>query len=143
MQAPNPIDVQTGLAHYLDVLYKAHKRYYAKSLTNLTPPTFHVSKGGRRFFRVFAQETSGSGRYVVSFVEKATGLIWKADGWKGPALNYPRGNVLDLGNSQKSYEVFGSAIQYAWEVMAEADAPTPAPEETLSAQLVSWLEAAA
>jgi hypothetical protein len=38
-------------------------------------------------------------RSVHSFVEKATGLIWRAKSWKAPALNHPRGNIFD----QSSY----------------------------------------
>jgi hypothetical protein len=38
-------------------------------------------------------------RSVHSFVEKATGLIWRAKSWKAPTLNHPRGNIFD----QSSY----------------------------------------
>lgn len=34
-------------------------------------------------------------RMVCFFVEKATGDVWKAAGWKAPALNFTRGNIND------------------------------------------------
>ncbi len=39
-----------------------------------------------------AQVTS---RSVAAFVKREGGTIRKADGWKGPALNFPRGNVYE------------------------------------------------
>lgn len=32
-------------------------------------------------------------RFVAFFVEVATGDVWKAAGWKAPALNFTRGNI--------------------------------------------------
>lgn len=50
--------------------------------------TAKASDGGH--VRGDAQVTS---RSVHAFVKREDGTIWKADGWKGPALNFPRGNV--------------------------------------------------
>ena len=38
-------------------------------------------------------EAHVTSRSVAAFVKREDGTIWKADGWKGPALNFPRGNV--------------------------------------------------
>jgi len=49
---------------------------------------------GRKFVKV--TKSSGPGqKSVVCFVDAATGTVWKAAGWNAPALNFPRGNVLD------------------------------------------------
>jgi len=41
---------------------------------------------------------SWGSRSVHSFVEKATGLIWRAKSWRAPTLNHPRGNIFDQGS---------------------------------------------
>lgn len=65
--------------------------------TSLDADVYTVDPRGRKFARIVCNNHGrGDSRYVHCFVEKATGLIWKAAGWNGPATNYPRGSVLDL-----------------------------------------------
>ena len=59
---------------------------------NLTVPTISVDPGGHKYARIVRDD--GSSRSVFCFVNKATGDILKADGWKGPAKG-ARGNIYD------------------------------------------------
>lgn len=51
-------------------------------------------KPGRKFIRVIT-ESNGMHRSCHSFIEIETGVIWKSASWKAPALNFPRGSVID------------------------------------------------
>ncbi len=73
---------------------KAHK-YFAKHYSNLSPPAFHADKGGRKYVRIVRSNDRGySDRSVVCFIERSTGLIWKAASWKSPAKNFSRGSIF-------------------------------------------------
>jgi hypothetical protein len=47
---------------------------------------------GNKYVKIVS--VSWGSRSVHSFVEKATGDIWKAASWKAPARNFARGNVF-------------------------------------------------
>jgi hypothetical protein len=86
--------VEDGIKAFVAHLKAMTDAYFAKNYTNLTPPTWEITSGPR-FVRIVKADAPGSSRSVYCFVEKSTGLIWKAAGWKAPALNFPRGNVND------------------------------------------------
>lgn len=50
---------------------------------------------GKRYARIVKSEANGSSRSAFGFVDLTTGDVLKADGWKGPAKNFARGNVAD------------------------------------------------
>lgn len=50
-------------------------------------------KEGKRFVKIIADKHGQAG--VFGFIEKETGLVWKAASWSAPALNFPRGNIND------------------------------------------------
>jgi hypothetical protein len=50
---------------------------------------------GKRFIRIYGKKFATGARSAIVFVEKETGLIWKAASWKGPALNFPRGSIFE------------------------------------------------
>ena len=52
---------------------------------------------GSKYIKV-VKVSSGGSRSVHSFVEKESGVIWRAASWKAPAKNFPRGNVFDSGS---------------------------------------------
>lgn len=58
--------------------------------------TFAVA-GGRKYIRIAHGPNGGmsGGRYVHCFVDAETGGVYKAAGWKAPALNGERYNLLD------------------------------------------------
>lgn len=84
-----------ALTAFLDRLNVAAAEWCGERFKNLEPPTHMVAGRGRKYDRV-ARVEKGQGRSVVYFVEKGSGTIWKPDGWKGPVLNFPRGNIFDL-----------------------------------------------
>lgn len=49
---------------------------------------------GKRFARVIGW--TGVSRHAIAFVELSTGDIYAPDGWKGPRLNFSRGNISVL-----------------------------------------------
>lgn len=51
---------------------------------------------GKKYVKVVM--VSWGSRSVHSFVEKATGLVWRAKSWKAPARNFPRANIFDQGS---------------------------------------------
>jgi hypothetical protein len=50
--------------------------------------------GGKRYVRIVSQNGPGS-RAAFGFIDKTTGDVLYAAGWKGPAKNFARGNVFD------------------------------------------------
>ena len=60
---------------------------------------FFPSSGGRVYVRI-VQESIVHGtpcsRSAHLFVKLTDGTLWKPDGWKGPAKNFPRGSVFDV-----------------------------------------------
>ena len=66
--------------------------YFAKHYTNLIAPKFYADPKGRKYIRIVCEQY-GSSRHVHCFVERDTGLIWKAAGWKAPARNFSRGSI--------------------------------------------------
>lgn len=97
MEANNktPAEFEAALDAYIAVLNAASVERFAKECPTLKPTTYSVDKGGRKYLRVVA-EGQGDSRSSHAFVERATGLVWKAAGWKAPALNFPRGSIYDL-----------------------------------------------
>lgn len=49
---------------------------------------------GKKYVRVVRNDSHI--RVVHSFIEIATGDVWKAASWKVPAKNKPRGNIANL-----------------------------------------------
>lgn len=80
------------IVNFCAEIESSYRTYYEKHYTNLSVPKVYPDKGGRKYVRIVREETSG-GRSVICFVERATGLIWKAAGWKAPAKNFSRGNI--------------------------------------------------
>lgn len=50
---------------------------------------------GRKYIRVIRVGSDGH-RSAHSFIEIATGSVWKAASWNTPAKNHPRGNINNL-----------------------------------------------
>lgn len=59
----------------------------------------HVAGDGKVYIRISRQEfyeDTKTSESAVCFVRRSDGTIWRPSGWKGPAKNFPRGNVYDL-----------------------------------------------
>lgn len=57
-------------------------------------PVYISFEEGKKYIRVV--RSLASQRSCHSFIEIATGDVWKAASWKVPAKNKPRGNVTKL-----------------------------------------------
>ena len=90
-----PDSAQDTIIDRLDVLIRALDACAALSTALLHPMLAADRYGytvGKKYVRVWYDMSNGQ-RFVAFFVEKDTGDVWKAAGWKGPALNFVRGNI--------------------------------------------------
>lgn len=82
-------------AAYLDAFVeKVNERsrmYFAAEFPMLKPPTHRIDPRGKKYVRIVRYDESG-GRSVYCFIEKSTGNILMAAGWRGPA-KHSRGNI--------------------------------------------------
>jgi hypothetical protein len=83
---------EQALADFLASIRQLLSAHYLKNFKHLTVPTISVDPGGQKYLRVVRDD--GSSRSVYCFVDKATGDILKADGWKRPA-KHARGSIYD------------------------------------------------
>jgi hypothetical protein len=89
-------NIDNAIAAYVAALNAAEAARFARLYPSLTPSTYSVDPNGQKFVRIVAHAMGRTDdRSVHVFVERATGLIWKAAGWKGPARNFSRGSVFD------------------------------------------------
>jgi hypothetical protein len=58
----------------------------------LTPDVYGYTLG-KKYARVWYDMSNGQ-RMVAFFVQMDNGDVWKAAGWKAPALNFVRGNIM-------------------------------------------------
>ena len=93
-------DVKAGIAAWLvRVNNMRRERQTARFGEDFVASHHHdvVLKGGRKWVKLAAGTT------VFCFVEATTGDIYMAASWKGPATNFPRGNVFveDVTEAEK------------------------------------------
>ena len=90
----------------LKLAVKARK-HFAEHYSNLSPPAFHADKGGRKYVRIVRSDDLGYGsRAVVCFIERSTGLIWKAASWKAPAKNFHRGSIYMANEYTGGFDIY-------------------------------------
>jgi len=93
-----PIPFAEALAGYVKTVQAINDEYYAKNFPNSTAvksPLIVTEEGPKRV-RIIKQDRIGDNRSVHTFIDKATGDILKAAGWKAPAPNGKRGNIYDV-----------------------------------------------
>lgn len=78
----------------IDFMNAASKKYYEERFPSLNADTFELV-GGRKYLKIAQSSQPGSGYSVHCFVDAETGGVYKSAGWKGPALNGERYNLLD------------------------------------------------
>lgn len=84
-----------ALSAFLTAIRELQADYFAKHFKNLTPPKISIDPGGKKYLRIV--QDNGTQRSVYCFVDKASGDILKADGWKRPA-KHARGSIfVDAG----------------------------------------------
>jgi len=90
-------DFATALDQYVAALNAAQAARYAVQFPSLKPDVYSIDPNGRKYVRIVSTVGGTTDqRSVHVFVERATGLIWKADGWKKPALNFSRGSIYSF-----------------------------------------------
>src|SRR5438477_10290467 len=90
----NATTFDAALTSFLAALTVREEAYIKANFSLLTPGVFSVSPGGKRYVRVVKADANGTSRSVHCFVERATGNIYKAAGWKAATLNHVRGNIF-------------------------------------------------
>ena len=85
-------DFDTCLDLTIRSLTAAHELSNSLMYPSFVPEVYGFDPGGKKYIRVW--HDNGTQRFVCFFVERATGDVWKAAGWKSPALNFTRGNIL-------------------------------------------------
>lgn len=88
---PNTTDPETCMDLMVRMMKAASDLYLATHYPNFEPYTFGYMKG-KKYARFW--HDNGTQRFVAFFVDMSNGDVWKADGWKKPALNFPRGNIF-------------------------------------------------
>jgi len=91
-------EVLEALAKYIAFMNEANIKHTAERFPSLKPEMYWID-GGRKYLRI-AAGGSGRGAHVHCFVDAETGDVYKSAGWKAPALNGARYNLLDA----ESYE---------------------------------------
>ena len=89
-------DFDAALESFLGSIRELRVAYFAKNFPNLTSGTISIDPGGKKYLRVVCDATGDNHGQVsvYCFVEKSTGDILKADGWKRPA-KHACGNIYD------------------------------------------------
>ena len=81
--------VRQAVAEYITFMNAASIKHTETHFPMLKPDTYECD-GGRKYLRIASNQN-----YVHSFVDALTGDVYKAAGWKAPALNGARYNLLD------------------------------------------------
>jgi 23S rRNA A2030 N6-methylase RlmJ len=96
------ITFEKALEAYVKKVQEINDDYYAVNYpgsTVVVSPLI-VTEEGPKKVRIIKQDKIGNGRTVHTFIDKATGDILKAAGWKAPAPNGKRGNIYDADFSK-------------------------------------------
>lgn len=95
------------LASFCSKLASKNAKYFAKHYANLTPPVFTFDPKGRKYVRIVRTNMDhGTSRSVVCFIERSTGLIWKAASWKAPAKNFHRGSIYMANKYTGGFNIY-------------------------------------
>ena len=106
--------VRQAIAEYIAFMDAASAKHTAERFANLQPDRFWVHSGQKYIKIVQGRDPEGDSRIVVhSFVDALTGDVYKAAGWKAPALNGARYNLLDadsLALLKERFDVYGGYL---------------------------------
>jgi hypothetical protein len=89
--------IRHAVDEYIAFMNEAAVKFYAERYPSLEPETYYLDSG-RKYLRIASRRGGGGGAYVHSFVDAFTGDVYKAAGWKAPALNGARYNLLDAAS---------------------------------------------
>jgi hypothetical protein len=92
-----------GVSAFLAVATEKRAAYFAKNFPELTPEPLEV-QDNLKYIRIVS---AGSQRSVFCFIDKRTGDILKADGWKRPA-KHARGNIFTPDHGDRAITPWGA-----------------------------------
>jgi hypothetical protein len=108
------INIDQLLHEYLDALHDRCAEHYADKYPNLTPPAFGYEVGNK-YIRVYQE--SGNSRHVHAFLDRSTGDVIKAGGWKAPqrgknglAVRYRLADPASKARCFASIDPYGSYL---------------------------------
>ena len=99
VQEPVQPSFDDALKSFVAKVNEMVKAHYAENHPDadqhlgLSAPTIAIDPRGKKYIRI-TEGDAGGPRSVWCFVERATGNILKAEGWKRPA-KHARGNIYD------------------------------------------------
>jgi hypothetical protein len=85
--------VRQAIAEFIEFLNAAAKKHTEEHFPMLDAETYWV-EGGQKYIKIACGRSFGQ-TSVHCFVDALTGDVYKAAGWKAPALNGARYNLLD------------------------------------------------
>ena len=105
--------VRQAIAEHIDFMNSAAAKFMAERFPTLKADRFWV-EGGKKYVKIVqGHNPEGPGASVHCFVDAVTGDVYKAAGWKAPALNGARYNLLDadsLALLRERFDVYGSYL---------------------------------
>lgn len=100
------------IIEFCDRMAAMYAKHYQANYDILTPPTFYPQAGRKNVRIVERDGDTGKDKSVYCFINKTTGDIYKAAGWKAPAKD-ARGSIwnddCDVGQG-KPADMFGSGL---------------------------------
>lgn len=105
----SPAQIREAINSLVEFMNEASRKHHEERLPNLTPSVFMV-EGGRKYIKI-AQHNGQT--FVHCFVDAQTGDIYKPAGWKAPALNGARYNIMDpasLAELKERFDIYGSYL---------------------------------
>jgi hypothetical protein len=105
--------VRKAIAEYIEFMDAASAKHIAENFPSLQADRFWVESGKKYIKIAQGPSVDGQGASVHCFVDALTGDVYKSAGWKAPALNGARYNLLDadsLALLKKRFDVYGGYL---------------------------------
>ena len=94
--------INDAISDFVAFINEANAVFMTARFPNLTPDPFYADGSGRKYLRIV--QDRGHQRMVHCFVDLATGDVYMPAGWKAPALNGARFNLLDHDSVTQLHE---------------------------------------
>ena len=103
--------VRQAIATYIEFMNEASKAHTEKHFPMLSADTYWV-EGGQKYIKIASGRSNGQ-TMVHCFVDALTGDVYKAAGWKAPALNGAHYNLMDeasFENLKSKWDPYGGYL---------------------------------
>ena len=91
----------------------ASKKHYEENFPTLDAEIFELV-GGRKYLKITQMSGLIGTRSVHCFVDAETGGVYKSAGWKAPALNGERYNLLDADSLAELHKRWDPYTRYLY-----------------------------